>query len=401
MTDILFNIYSQIGPSCSIGNARDTSRAHTFQMEDLNMLDMSILDASSSFDTSNKTRNINGRSVDSSSFQRQAIRRKIPKCEECGLEMYKLSQEYICDGCGKVDPIVGGDVDIAERGGAEGVNDYNTSSNSAAPVRISGPGSYRYQRKLLSSTSNYKKQQKRNTVDQITNIVYQYDGAKPPPNVIKQAADLYYLVQQHCIKRGDVRKGTMAACVYRMCIKNGITRKPKEVADIFNIPQNELSNGEKILDKLFANGSLTGSLGTLTSQNSEITDNAAAKVNQFYFKEHEEMSSFLSRYFESLGVPELYMHFAQRLIRFTNKYRIAESSIMSSKCAGTIYILSIKVPELDIKRDDIEKACTISKSTFSRFYQAVFNMLESTDFRLRKVRSRLRNIFKRGKVPIV
>jgi transcription initiation factor TFIIIB Brf1 subunit/transcription initiation factor TFIIB len=325
------------------------------------------------------------------------VKQKSSLCSECGIKMYKSSMEYICEQCGKVEEIVGGDIDIAEHGGPEGVNDYNTSNNSAAPVRIAGPGSYVFQKKLISTTSNYKKQQKRNTVDQITNILYQYEGAKPPANVVKQAAEFYYQVQQHCIKRGDVRRGTMAACLYRKCIENDISRKPKEIADIFGIPQTELSNGEKILDELFAKGLLGVTIGP---SDGLVSNDVSSSINQFYFKEKKEMKSFLSRYFEDLGIPLDYIEFAESLVWFTIKYRIAESSIMSSKCAGTIFILSVKLPNLNIKRTDIENTCKISKSTFNRFYCNVFRALSSTDPGKKKMRSRLRHIFKKHRVPI-
>jgi transcription initiation factor TFIIIB Brf1 subunit/transcription initiation factor TFIIB len=325
-----------------------------------------------------------------------------PQCPDCMQEMYKktggcgsgFDTLYLCDKCGRVEEIIGCNIDET---GIEGTSDYNTSDSSAAPVCITGPNSYAFQKKLISSTSNYKKQQHRNTIEQMVQIMYQYTGPKIPANIVKQSADFYYQIQQYCIKRGDVRKGTMAACLYRKCIKNGISRKPKEIADMFGIPQSELSNGEKILDSLFAQGAL----GDGAAATPEIITSESAGVNQFYFKDQVQMNSFLARYFESLNVPEIYMEFAQRLIKFTEKYHIADSSIMSSKCAGTIYILSLRVSNLNIKRTDIESECNISKSTFSRFSQGIFNFLSCTEPALKKVRSRLRRIFKKNNVPLV
>jgi transcription initiation factor TFIIIB Brf1 subunit/transcription initiation factor TFIIB len=411
MTDLLTNIYSQISTRADDKPSEERDPFDSIvlslnatprtEKRENNVFDVDDLDELPTFSTRSLLAPQGG---EKEKFQRRIVRRKIPICEECDKAMYKSSiagsgtsdQAYICEECGKVEEIIGGDVELGEKG-SEGVNDYNTSDSSAAPVRITGPNSYTFQKKLISSTSNYKKQQRRNTVDQMENIIYQYNGPKLPANIVKQAADFYYQVQQHCIKRGDVRKGTMAACLYRKCIKNNISRKPKEIADIFGIPQAELSNGEKILDKLFAEGLLGDvAVGDVLSRESE-----SAGINQFYFKDQAQMSAFLSRYFECLNIPDTYLDFAQSLIRFTEKYHIAESSIMSSKCAGTIYILGSKLPELNIKRDDIERECKISKSTFSRFSQSVFAFLNSTDPALKKVRSRLRNIFKKNHIPLL
>jgi len=330
----------------------------------------------------------------SSDTIRRRIDRKVHLCEECGEKMYKssidsLTQHYICDKCGRIEDFTGADVDNHE---SEGMNDYNTSDNSAVPVRITGPNSYAFQKKLISNTSNYKKQQFKNTSDQIHYTLYQYKGPTLPNNIITTASEFYYQVQQHCILRGDVRKGTMAACLSKICEKNNIIRKPKEIADIFGIPQSELSNGEKILDQLFAEGILRNlTFGT-------IKFNEAREINQFYY--YDSIESFLTRYFECLNISDEYLTFASRLVQFTIKYHIADSSINSSKCAGAIFILSLKIPELKINKTDIERECNISKSTFGRFYSAIDNVLESKSAELRHVRRRLRRIFKKNNVSL-
>lgn len=326
-------------------------------------------------------------SIDNLSYRRPSSRTKVPLCDDCGIEMTKNHAEYICDGCGRVGESDDGDVGVAEHNSPEGMSDYNTSDNSAAPVSVSGPGSYQYQKRLICCSSNYKKQQHKNTSDQMSSIVHQYQGPKPSDKIIGEAVELYYQLQQYCIKRGNVRKGTMAACLYRKCKDNNVTRKPKEIAKIFKIDQKDFSNGEKILNSLIADGLLS--------------DSNATAPEQFYFREEKDMESYLSSYFEKLNITEQYREFCSRLIRFTIKYRIAESSVISSKCAGSIYILSTKMPELGIGRDVIAKECDISKSTFSRFHQSVFAFLKSSDPKYAKPRSRLRRVFKKAGVPYI
>lgn len=321
----------------------------------------------------------------------------IVKCEECDEEMYKSPAQmaYICPGCGKIDEIVGSSCELefgAEAGGNDVVNNYNTSNDSAAPVRIVGPNAYMYQKKLVSSTSNYKKTQKRTTIDQMITTVYQYQGDKIPDYVVREAAEFYYEVQQHRIKRGDVRKGAMAACLYRKCKQHKITRKPKEIAQIFGIQQSELSNGEKILDELEACGALSKSATVTVSDDDDA-----------------QMMSFLNQYFEKLNIPNddgaitghpNYRYFAERLIRFTRKYHIAMSSVMSSTCAGAVYIIASRCKELNIKRDMIERECQISKSTFSRFSEEVKKFMSSTDPERERPRRRLIKVFKENRIPV-
>jgi transcription initiation factor TFIIIB Brf1 subunit/transcription initiation factor TFIIB len=317
---------------------------------------------------------------------------KNPRCSDCDVDMYKLGLEYICSECGRTEEIVGGSTDIAEKNNAESVSDYNTSNNSSAPVRISGPGSYAFQRKLVSTTSNYKVQQKRNTYSQMRKIICEYKGDKPSEKIIKEACEFYYQVQQHRIKRGDVRKGTMAACLYRKCIENQVVRKPKEIASMFGIPQRELSNGEKILDELFSEGLL----GTATDVEA---GNASAGVDQFCLDEEKIAKDFLFRYFELLNIPTVHITFAYRLIRFTTSYHIAESSVVSSKCAGTVYIIA-KQKSMKITKKDIITACNLSFSTFNRFYKEVVEFLHNTQPNKTRAVSRMKKIFKVGDIPI-
>jgi|GEM_PF-6888822 len=348
---------------------------------------------------------------DDRQHKKEVVRKKnIMICVDCAGEMFQSPRGFECESCGQIEENNGNEVETisSENGSSDMLSSYNTSSSSATPVRISGPGSVLFQRKMVGNISNYKKTQKKTTNDQMTNVVYQFKGPTPPKYVVSEAVELYYSIQQHCIKRGDVRKGTMAACLYRVCKSHDIDRKPKEIADIFGILQSELSNGEKILDDLAAKG-------LIQIKESRHGDRPLAEQNNQTIpsvdQEDKQMQAFLKRYFEILNIPldeegfqpierPNYKEFACKLIKFTIKYHIADSSITSSRCAGAIYILSSRRKELHLKRDVIEKSCAISKSTFGRFSIAVANILTSTDPLYRKVRSRLRNLFKKYEISV-
>lgn len=301
-------------------------------------------------------------------------------CPDCNIEMSIRRDEYSCDQCGYIT-----EYDQQQLESQETINGYNTSDGSATPIKISGPHAYMFQKKLQGQTSNYQKTQKRNTIVQFEDTVYQYKGNHIPKYIVAEAADLYGKVQQHCIKRGDVRRGTMAACLYKICDLHNITRKPKEIAEIFGIPQYELSNGSKILDDLKARGLI------------KIKEDLVGI-------DETRMYSFLDNYFNNLNIPldneydtpvnrPNYKRFACQLIRISDKYRIANSSIMSSKCAGVIYIIAMKRPELNIKKDMIEKKCAISKSTFNRFYNEINKVLNSDDEELSCAKQELERLY--------
>jgi transcription initiation factor TFIIIB Brf1 subunit/transcription initiation factor TFIIB len=330
-------------------------------------------------------------------FSEAAYFGEVPSCDNCQCLMAKFDLRYVCETCGCEEDILGDDTDAAAEYYARGgTNGNNTTGKSSAPLRINGPGAHMLQKKLIGSVSNYKVQQHKNTVEEMTSVVFQYEGAKIPKDVVLAAAELYYAVQQCEIRRGEVRKGTMAACLYRKCIENNITRKPKEIADIFDIPQTDLSFGEKILDRLISEGQLD------------------ATSTQMYFNAGQEVESFTDRYFEDLDISTAnpdYKNFVTQLIKFTLDKHIADSSVPSSKCAGAIYILALKRDELNLKWNDIQSKCKISKSTFTRFAKAVLEATEATcgepgnnthlkTCNICRTRQQLRHIFKKNNIPL-
>jgi len=326
---------------------------------------------------------------------------ETPTCDACCSPMVKFDLRYVCETCGCEEDILGDDTDAAAEYYARGgTNGNNTTGKSSAPLRVCGPGAHVLQKKLIGSVSNYKVQQRKNTIEEMTNTIYQYQGAKLPNDVVLAAAEFYYLVQQCEIRRAQVRKGTMGACLYRKCIEAGITRKPKEIADIFDIDQTDLSYGEKILDRLIASGQL------------ETTS------KQMYFNADQEVVSFTDRYLEDLDISDKgaeyqeYKSFVTQLIKFTLDKHIADSSVPSSKCAGAIYILTLKRDDMPIKWNEIQSKCKISKSTFTRFAKAVLEATEKTCDKPAKSREhlnscqickqskQLKHIFKRNNVPL-
>ncbi len=325
-------------------------------------------------------------------------------CLNCNVEMIKSFYEgaYECELCGQIkekicdesynDPqeLVTGSSDIN--------SSYNTSETSSAPICMVGPDVFKYQRNFVGTASDYSKSQKKITISQMIKIVCHYEGDKIPKNIVLEAAELYCSVQKHCIKRGDPRKGAMAACLYRVCKAYGITKKPKEIAKIFGIEQAELSSGEKMLAEL------------ISSEAISIKMNNKEEIS---LSPDEQLAmGFMKEYFIKLNIPEdnltllqpenrpNYKLFSLKLFRFTNEYNIATNSIISTKCAGLLFILAISRPELKINREKIEECCDISRATYNRFVKAVHQMLITEEPMFAKVKSRLRNLFKKFQMTI-
>lgn len=306
-------------------------------------------------------------------------------CPACQIPMvHAHTGGRLCKKCGTVDETEAFEIDISNE---SGVDQYNTSESSSMATKVIGIGRNGQRNVIQSSSgpSNNRAAQHRIIINQITAIINSTPNHGIPPKVISDAADFFWQVQENKTLRGDVRKGTQAACVHLMCRPNGIARSAREIAKLFNIEQSEVSGGEKILDELIHRGLITRPF-ILEDQS-----------------EDEQISNLLTRHFSALNIvtkcrevdidPEQVREFCRKLIRFTIKYRVAETSIISSKCVGSIALYLRFSKRLNIDRELIDKECNISKTTFARFETAVLNFLASTDPQNEVVRGRLRVLF--------
>jgi transcription initiation factor TFIIIB Brf1 subunit/transcription initiation factor TFIIB len=81
-------------------------------------------------------------------------------------------------------------------------------------------------------------------------MVYKYmttmcnrDGQHLPLKVQSTAKTLYQQISEKFTTRGAKRKGLIAACVYYATKKEGATREPREIAELFSITTKDLSTG--------------------------------------------------------------------------------------------------------------------------------------------------------------
>jgi hypothetical protein len=352
-------------------------------------------------------------------------------CDNCDAPMEKDQLDsgvtgYICHTCGKegdycYDSFVD-DVDRTSTGNDSST--YNTYSSSSVPLTITGPGGYLQRRGIISGNASYKKAQEKTTRSQFQQILLSSDiGRKIPQEVSREAENLFLRIQAHKILRASRRRGTMAACLDVKCRSHEMPRKCKEISEMFDITRGMLSCGHGILDELVESGLIEAQYKA--SPDAQITAVNGRK------KDNPVIVGYINRYFEGLGIPlddgygyydnidavhleEImddddylpsnghpnYKRFALDLIRFTQTFKIADTSMDSSKCAGTIYILSIRVDDLEIPIEDIEKECDISKTTFCKFSKEVDRILNTDHPNYKKTKRKLRHLFKKYDIPL-
>jgi transcription initiation factor TFIIIB Brf1 subunit/transcription initiation factor TFIIB len=245
------------------------------------------------------------------------------------------------------------------------VTDCNVNANGFISIKMIGKGSYGYQRSLLKTCANYSKYRKINTLKDMNNWNTQSEKHHIPKNVINEANEMFATIKEKAYKeekdgkdgkkkkkklvfRKDGKKGVQAACAYYACYKNNISKTPAEIAQFCGIEEKFLSIGMRIL----------GDLGEF-----KVID-IPVKINP--------ISDYTDRYFELLDIPRTYKPFVMALIQRaeSQKIHILHDNKNTTKCVGAIYMLVERTPELRkrITKEKIEQECTISKTTFIRYY---------------------------------
>lgn len=302
------------------------------------------------------------------------IRMKITEsaiiCENCGLEK-KLEEEYCSD-------VYNISVDT----------NYNSGTTSSLPFMFSGKKSYGYQKALLKCCSDYTNASYQLIKKEILNRINMYNGNKPPMNVQLVCVDLYYKIKEsdksylniinkgatigaekkRLVFRSNGKWGIIASCLYYACIKEGLTRTPREISEIIGVEEKYQSIGNKRLQEFYELGII------------DIPINI------------DLINDYISRYFPLLDIPDIYKEFIVDLIdRAENKYlHINNESRSSTKCVGAIYMLCSRVPELNhITKEVISKECKVSKTTFMKYYQMLYNNYEV-----------LKKTFKKHNIPM-
>jgi len=289
-------------------------------------------------------------------------------CVSCNAQLYANKNLLICQECGLEIPNT---FDMTEEEySVSATTECNVNTNGFIAMKMIGRGAYGYQRSLLKTCANYSKYRRINTFKDMKNWNIHSKKHHIPKNVIQEANDMFAQIKEKgFVFRKDGKKGVLSACLYYACYNNNITKTPAEVAHFSGIEEKFHSLGDRILHDLNERGII------------EIP----IKVNP--------IADYIERYMTLLSIPKKYKPFVIDLIDRANKKHIhvLHDSKNNTRCVGAIYMLIDRVPELKqrITKDQIDKECGISKTTFIRYYLI-----------LCKYYKKLKKVFKKHRIPM-
>lgn len=286
-------------------------------------------------------------------------------CSKCQITCIIKDGQLVCGTCGEIIGVC----ENVEQYSISTDKGHNTSNNSFMSFNIIGKNAYCYQRSFLKTCADYTSYRKNNNKKDMYNHAYQYDGKKPPKDVIKIAVEIFSKIKDAgYVFRGKKKKGVQGACLFYACVIKGLTKPPREIASIMGIEERFLSHGDRILQDLNERGVI--SIPTIL----------------------RPMKDYINQYFPALNIDDKYKDFVMAIIDRAEKknIHIKNDSRTTTKVIGAIYLLVTRIPELrKITKEKIVKECNISKSTFIRY----FNLLNANHTLLKKT-------FKRYRIPI-
>lgn len=284
-------------------------------------------------------------------------------CEKCNAKCKTLNGIIYCESCGLENKIEIDDLTFNSE------NSNNINNNSFMSFNFIGKNSYCYQRSFLKTCADYSSFRKNNNRKDMYNYNYNYDGNKLPKNVIKLAIELFTKIKEKkYVYRGNGKKGIIGACLFYSCIMNKITKTPKEIANILNIEERFLSQGDRTIQELNERGVI--SIPTTL----------------------RPLNDYIKQYFSILKIDKIYTNFIIDIVNRidTKNIHILNDSRTTTKAVGTIYLLINRIKKYkNISKDNIVKECKISKSTFIRYYNLLIKKYKI-----------IKPVFKKHKIPM-
>lgn len=148
----------------------------------------------------------------------------------------------------------------------------------------------------------------------------------------------------YIIIRGTNRESLIAACLYYACKRKGQTRSQKEIANIFNLKEKDITKGCKKFIEI---------IGKCNIQ----CDFDSSKPKHFVF-----------RYCKELGIKKFYEDETLKIVKNIDRLGIATIHTPLSIATGSI-LLMCSIYNLNITRKKIAKQFSVSEVTINKAYK--------------------------------
>ena len=169
-----------------------------------------------------------------------------------------------------------------------------------------------------------------------------------PKIIIERANELYGVVKDVNISRGDNREGLIAACIWFACKDENVPRSSKEIAKIFKIKSPDMTKGIK-------NFRINWRLAS-KSKNEHISIATTNPIN------------YIDRYCSPLNISNNIKSLAEFIAAKSIFENLVNDNTAPSIAAGSIF-MACMILEENISKKNVADSCKTSEVTISKCYK--------------------------------
>lgn len=167
-----------------------------------------------------------------------------------------------------------------------------------------------------------------------------------PPIIIERAKELYSIVKEVNISRGDNRDGLIAACVWIACKDTGVPRSSKEIAEIFDIKLQDMTKGIKFFRENWR----------LANKADIINNESSNPLN------------YIERYCSPLPITNKIKYLAEFIAVKAILNNLVDDNTAPSIAAGSIY-LACFITGNPVSKKQVAESCRTSEVTISKCFK--------------------------------
>lgn len=176
--------------------------------------------------------------------------------------------------------------------------------------------------------------------------------------LIDEAKSIYKSLSEVSISRGSNRNGLIAACVYVSCKRNNVPRSVKEIANMFDLTEPELTKGAKKLHEI------------MNMCRKQIHHTSSHNLEKTIVKTTGAVD-FIDRFCSTLEMSRSMTDLCSSVATIATDLGIVDENTPPSVASGCIFLVVHVLPGMrtKISKKKISKACNISEVTIGKCFK--------------------------------
>jgi transcription initiation factor TFIIB len=286
-------------------------------------------------------------------------------CPVCQNDMLKDNGIFVCKGCAlELNSTISGEAEWNNYDDQVDGNRCNNVTNMllyessfSTNIQLSYNSSL-FLKKLGVLQSWLNMSPKERSLKDVFDTISYYCSTKLPQSIIQLSHMLYKKVvekqQNHgknTLSRGDIRDGLICACVYYSCYLHNVNRSHREIGEMLDVEESDVTRGCKLFFKL-------------------MNDDYDLANNVLTYKD------FVDRFCSNLGLSDDIKKKVHTVAKKATEMSIIDDKSPVSIASGAIYFIS-NIYSLNLSKNIISQQCGSSTATITKTYSILIDNMET------------------------